>query len=46
MEVHDQSEKVLCDGPNFIRFSQLGELLKYLINLDAWVKSRKTPVLS
>lgn len=46
MEVHDNPEKALCDGPNSIRFSQLEELLKYLIDLDSWVKSRNTPQLS
>jgi len=43
MEVHDEPEKALCDGPNSIRLSQLEELLKYLIELDSWAKSRKFP---
>ncbi len=46
MEVHDNPEHALCDGPNSIRFSQLEELLKYLIDLDYWVKSKKTPEIS
>ncbi|MFH1644667.1 MAG: 3-deoxy-8-phosphooctulonate synthase [bacterium] len=46
MEVHDEPEKALCDGPNSIRLSQLEELLKYFIDLDAWVKSNKMPEMS
>ncbi|MCK4518076.1 3-deoxy-8-phosphooctulonate synthase, partial [Candidatus Babeliales bacterium] len=46
MEVHDKPEEALCDGPNSIRLSQLEEFLKYLIELDAWVKSRSYPKLS
>ncbi|MBD3273132.1 3-deoxy-8-phosphooctulonate synthase [Candidatus Dependentiae bacterium] len=46
MEVHDQPEKALCDGPNSVRFSQLEDFLKHLIDLDFWVKSKKTPELS
>lgn len=46
MEVHDQPEKALCDGPNSVRFSQLEELIKYLMDLDSWVKSRKRPEIS
>ncbi len=46
MEVHDNPEKALCDGPNSIRLSQLEDFLKYLIDLDSWVKSQKTPELS
>ena len=43
MEVHNEPEKALSDGPNSVRLSQLPELLKYLIDLDAWVKSRPLP---
>lgn len=46
MEVHDNPEKALCDGPNSIRFSQLEDLLKYLIELDNFVKSKKLPEIS
>lgn len=46
MEVHDNPEKALCDGPNSIRLSQLEALLGYLIDLDAWVKNRKFPEIS
>lgn len=46
MEVHDKPERALCDGPNSIRFSQLEELLQYLIDLDDWVKLRKKPEIS
>ena len=43
MEVHNEPEKAICDGPNSIRLSQLEELVKYLIDLDAWTKERKKP---
>jgi len=46
MEVHNQPEKALCDGPNTIRLSQLEDLLSYLIDLDAWIKTRPTPEIS
>ncbi len=46
MEVHDNPEKALCDGPNSIRFSQLEDLLKHLMDLDAFVKSKKFPEIS
>ncbi|MCK4650957.1 3-deoxy-8-phosphooctulonate synthase [Candidatus Babeliales bacterium] len=40
MEVHDNPEKALCDGPNSIKLSQLEDLLNYLIDLDGFVKLR------
>jgi 2-dehydro-3-deoxyphosphooctonate aldolase (KDO 8-P synthase) len=46
IEVHDNPEKALSDGPNSIRLSQLEDILKYLIDLDAWVKSKKLPEVS
>lgn len=46
MEVHDQPEKALCDGPNSVRLTQLESLLQYLINLDGWIKSQKIPELT
>ncbi len=46
MEVHDEPEKALCDGPNSVRLSQLEGFLKYLIDLDHFVKSKKMPELS
>jgi len=46
MEVHDEPEKALCDGPNSVRLSQLEDFLKYIIDLDAWVKSRPWPEIS
>ena len=46
MEVHDNPDKALCDGPNSIRLSQLEDLLRYLIDLDSWSKSRPAPELS
>ncbi len=46
LEVHEQPEKALCDGPNSIRLSQVENLLQYLIDLDAWVKARPIPQAS
>lgn len=43
MEVHENPEKALCDGPNMVRHSQLESLVGYLIELDAWVKAKKAP---
>jgi 2-dehydro-3-deoxyphosphooctonate aldolase (KDO 8-P synthase) len=43
IEVHDNPEHALSDGPNSVRLSQLEELLKYIINLDKWVKDNKIP---
>ena len=43
MEVHDQPEKALCDGPNMVRLSRLPDLLKHLIDLDAWIKKHPIP---
>jgi len=46
MEVHDNPDKALCDGPNSVKLSELEDLLKYLIDLDYWVKSQpNSPVL-
>ena len=46
MEVHDNPEKALCDGPNSIRLSQLEDFIRYLMDLDAFVKERKMPELA
>ena len=46
MEVHDNPEKAPCDGPNSIRLSQLEDFLKYIIELDTWIKSRPYPELT
>jgi len=46
MEVHDNPEKALCDGPNSVRLSQLEGFIKYLMELDQFVKERKLPELS
>jgi 3-deoxy-8-phosphooctulonate synthase len=46
MEVHDNPEQALCDGPNSIRLSQLEDFIKYLMDLDALVKSKPLPQLS
>lgn len=43
MEVYDEPEKALSDGPNMIRLSQLEDLISYLIDLDAWSKVRPVP---
>ena len=41
MEVHEEPERAPCDGPNSIRLSQLEETIKYLLDLDSFIKSRK-----
>ena len=46
MEVHENPEKALSDGPNSVRLSQLKELMLYLIDLDAWSKQRPIPLVS
>lgn len=38
MEVHNDPDKALCDGPNSIKLSELGELLKKLKSIDEIVK--------
>ena len=43
MEVHEEPEKALCDGPNSIRHKDLPAFLSYLIELDNWVKSKPFP---
>ena len=40
MEVHEDPDKALCDGPNSIPLSELPGLLKMLKSLDAVVKQR------
>ena len=46
LEVHDEPEKALCDGPNCIRTSQLENLIKYCIDLDSWIKNNPIPKVS
>ncbi len=46
MEVHDQPEKAPCDGPNMVRLSQLEDVARYLIDLDAWGKQNPMPEMS
>jgi 2-dehydro-3-deoxyphosphooctonate aldolase (KDO 8-P synthase) len=38
MEVHDNPDKALCDGPNSIKLDDLPVLLKKLKAIDAIVK--------
>lgn len=45
MEVHQEPEKALCDGPNSIRLSQLEDLIIYLKDLDTWTKEKITPTI-
>lgn len=40
MEVHEDPDKALCDGPNSIPLSELATLLKTLKAIDAVVKQR------
>jgi 2-dehydro-3-deoxyphosphooctonate aldolase (KDO 8-P synthase) len=46
MEVHEEPEKALCDGPNSVRLSQLPNLIKWLVALDAFVKNQPVIELS
>ena len=43
MEVHEDPDKALCDGPNSIPLSELPALLKTLKALDSIVKQRQAP---
>jgi 2-dehydro-3-deoxyphosphooctonate aldolase (KDO 8-P synthase) len=38
MEVHEEPEQALCDGPNSVRLDDLPVLLKKLKAIDAIVK--------
>ena len=40
MEVHDNPEEALCDGPNMVFLSRLEEILKDAVAIDAIVKKR------
>lgn len=42
MEVHEDPDKALCDGPNSIPLSELPALLKTLKTLDFVIKQRQT----
>ncbi len=46
MEIHDEPEVALSDGPNSVRLSQLEGFMSYLIQLDAWAKEHKYPELT
>ena len=43
MEVHENPEVALSDGPNTVRLAHLESLLTHLIELDAWIKSKPIP---
>lgn len=45
LELHEEPEKALSDGPNSVRLSQVESVLRYLINLDAWAKANPVPVI-
>jgi 2-dehydro-3-deoxyphosphooctonate aldolase (KDO 8-P synthase) len=40
MEVHEDPDKALCDGPNSIPLNELPGLLKILKTLDFVIKQR------
>lgn len=40
MEIHEDPDKALCDGPNSIPLAELAALLKMLKGIDALVKQR------
>ena len=42
MEVHEDPDKALCDGPNSINLTDLPGLLKTLKALDGIIKQRQT----
>lgn len=44
LEVHDQPEKALSDGPNMIRLSDLHDFIAYCLELDAFAKAHPVPV--
>jgi len=41
MEVHDNPEEALCDGPNMVYLDKLEDLLKDAMAIDAIVKNKK-----
>jgi len=41
MEVHDNPEEALCDGPNMLYLDKLEDLLKDAMAIDAIVKNKK-----
>jgi 2-dehydro-3-deoxyphosphooctonate aldolase (KDO 8-P synthase) len=41
MEVHEEPDKALCDGPNSVRLADLPDLLGQLLAIDAIVKGHK-----
>ncbi len=43
MEVHENPEKALSDGPNSIRHQDLEKIISYFQELDTWAKQRKIP---
>lgn len=43
MEVHENPEAALSDGPNSIRHKDLEKIITYLQDLDTWTKQRKIP---
>ena len=46
MEVHEEPEKAVSDGPNSVRLTDLPDLLAYLVDLDAWIKSHRAPSIT
>lgn len=42
VEVHEQPERALSDGPNALRLDQLGDLLDQVLAIDAVVRRRTT----
>jgi 2-dehydro-3-deoxyphosphooctonate aldolase (KDO 8-P synthase) len=40
MEIHENPDKALCDGPNSIKLDDLADLLKQLKSIDAIVKKQ------
>lgn len=41
MEIHDNPEEALCDGPNMLAVDQLEDVLKDVLAIDAIVRRHK-----
>lgn len=46
MEVHEEPEVALSDGPNSVRLSDLERLISYLMQLDEMAKSSPVPTIA
>ena len=44
MEVHENPDRALCDGPNMVKLENVEEMLKQIIQIDMVVKKRNATV--